>query len=185
MNNREHTQIMKEELTMSHPKNAFNFCPFCGSGNFVWNGTNAHHCSDCSKKLYVNEVGAVIALIYNTDGDLLFTTRKFNPAKGTLDLPGGFIDLGETAEHAVVREVKEELNLDVLRLHFYGSFPNEYTYAGLTYFTIDLAFVCEVENFDNLNANDDVSAICFINPKQVNLQEIGLASVRKLVAQLR
>ena len=167
-----------------YSKDAFHFCPFCGSARFVWDGAKSHTCSDCGKKLYTNEVGAVIALIRNADGELLFTTRKFNPAKGMLYLPGGFIDLGETAEHALVREVKEELNLDMLDLQFYGSFPNEYTYAGLTYFTIDIAFECKVENFDSLFANDDVSAVYFKHPKQVNLQEIGLASVRKLVARL-
>ncbi|MCL2132528.1 MAG: NUDIX domain-containing protein [Lentimicrobiaceae bacterium] len=170
---------------MSYSKDAFRFCPFCGSGNFVWDGVKSHACSDCGKKLYTNEVGAVIALIYNADGELLLTTRKFNPAKGMLDLPGGFIDLGETAEQAVVREIKEELNLKVENLQFYGSFPNEYVYAGLTYFTIDIAFVCKVENFDGLSASDDVSDICFKNPKQVNLQEIGLASVRNLIHQLQ
>jgi mutator protein MutT len=170
---------------MFYPKDVFRFCPFCGSGNFAWDGVKSHTCSDCGKKLYANEVGAVIALIRNADGELLFTTRKFNPAKGTLDLPGGFIDLGEKAEQAVVREVKEELNLEVIRLQFYGSFPNQYTYAGLTYFTIDLVFECEVANFDTLTANDDVSGVCFKNLAHVNLQEIGLDSVRDLVAQLQ
>lgn len=168
-----------------YSKDTFHFCPFCGSEKFVWDGTKSHGCSDCGKKLYTNEVGAVIALIRNAAGELLFTTRKFNPAKGMLDLPGGFIDLGETAEHALVREVKEELNLDVLDFQFYGTFPNEYTYAGLTYFTIDLVFECKVEHFDKLLANDDVSAICFKHPKQVNLQDIGLDSVRKLLAELQ
>jgi len=170
---------------MFYSKDVFHFCPFCGSNHFVWDGEKSHKCSSCGKKLYTNEVGAVIALIYNNDGELLFTSRKFNPAKGMLDLPGGFIDLGETAEQAVIREVKEELNLEVVNLQFYGSFPNEYTYAGLTYFTIDLAFECDVKTFENLSAKDDVSENCFINPKHINLQEIGLASVRKLVAQLQ
>jgi mutator protein MutT len=169
----------------TYSKDVFLFCPFCGAGGFRWDGEKSHSCSHCGKKLYTNAVGAVIALIYNPVGELLFTTRKFHPAKGTLDLPGGFIDLGETAEQAVVREVKEEVNLDVLDLQFYGSFPNEYTYADFTYFTIDLAFVCKVDNFDALLANDDVSEVCFKPLKQVNLQQIGLASVRKLVAELQ
>ena len=170
---------------MFYSKDVFRFCPFCSSNNFVWDGEKSHFCSDCGKKLYTNAVGATIALLYNKAGELLFTTRKFNPAKDMLDLPGGFIDLGETAEQAVVREVKEELNLDVRDLQFYGSFPNEYTYAGFTYFTIDLVFVCGVENFEGMFANDDVADMRFINPKAVDLQEIGLNSVRNLVAKLQ
>ena len=90
-------------------KNVFRFCPFCGSVNFYWDGEKAHLCQDCGHKLYINEAGATIALIHNDKNEYLFTRRRFNPAKGMLDLPGGFIDLGETAEHAMKREVKEEI----------------------------------------------------------------------------
>lgn len=165
----------------THPGHVLKFCPFCGSPHFRWDGAKCHICEDCHHKLYTNEAGATIALIKNDKDELLFTTRRFDPAKGMLDLPGGFIDLGETAEDGVCREVKEELNLIVNELGFFGTFPNTYQFGGLTYFTIDIAFECKVESFAPLQANDDVTDVHFINPKLVNLEDIGLDSPRRLI----
>ena len=170
---------------MPHSKDVFKFCPFCGSRNFLWDGVKAHSCSDCSRKLYINEAGATIALIKNDKNELLFTTRKFNPAAGMLDFPGGFIDLGETAEDCVKREVKEELNLEVTDITFFGTFPNQYEYGGLTYFTIDIVFECRVKSFTTLRADDDAASVQFINPNKVNINDIGLQSVKNVVLQVK
>jgi 8-oxo-dGTP diphosphatase len=54
-------------------------------------------------------VGAVIL-----DGDkILLEKRKNMPSKGKWSVPGGLVELGESVENAVVREVKEETGLDV------------------------------------------------------------------------
>ena len=54
-------------------------------------------------------VGAIIL-----DGDrILLEKRKNPPGKGKWSVPGGLVDLGETAEEAVIREVKEETGLEV------------------------------------------------------------------------
>jgi mutator protein MutT len=171
--------------TDTHPKHVFKFSPYCGSDNFDWDGQKSHRCLQCGKKLYINQAGATIAIIFNTKQELLLTKRAFHPAKGMLDLPGGFIDLGETAENAVKREVKEELNLIVDQLQFFATFPNQYPYGGLTYFTIDIAFFCQVADFAPLQVNDDVAETLFLNLQAINLREIGLESVRKLIRQLQ
>ncbi len=172
-------------MTDTHPSKALKFCPFCGSPNFIWDGVKAHHCQDCKQRLYTNEAGAVIALIENDKQEFLCTFRKFDPAKGKLDLPGGFIDIGETAEHAVIREVKEELNIDVEQLHFVRSIPNTYTFGNFTYFTIDMVFRCTVKNLDMLQAGDDVANFIFKNPNDIHPDEIGLNSVKLLIQSLK
>ena len=54
-------------------------------------------------------VGAIIL-----DGDqILLEKRKNSPGKGKWSVPGGLVDLGETSEQAVIREVKEETGLEV------------------------------------------------------------------------
>ena len=169
----------------THPSHVLKFCPFCGSSHFRWDGIKAHICQDCHHKLYTNEVGATIALIKNDKDELLFTVRRFDPAKGKLDFPGGFIDLGETAEEGVGREVKEELNLTITDLQFFGTFPNTYQYGGLTYFTIDVVFECKVESFNLLKASDDVANFHFIHPKNVDLNDIGLDSPKRVLQKYR
>ena len=54
-------------------------------------------------------VGAIIL-----EGDkILLEKRKNMPSKGKWSVPGGLVELGESVENAVVREVKEETGLDV------------------------------------------------------------------------
>jgi len=54
-------------------------------------------------------VGAVIL-----DGDrVLLVQRGHEPLKGEWSLPGGAVELGESLEEALVREVREETSLDV------------------------------------------------------------------------
>ena len=65
------------------------------------------------KRLYPKKpligVGAVI--VYN--GRILLEKRKGEPGKGKWSIPGGLVELGERAEQTVIREVREETNLEV------------------------------------------------------------------------
>ena len=167
-----------------HPSKVFKFCMFCGATGFKWNGKNAFVCPTCNRKFYINMSSAVVAIIYNQKGELLLTRRKNEPAKGMLDLPGGFVNLGETVENAVVREVREELNIDVTELKFAGTFPNEYVFDGITYFTEDSAFVCKVADFSNITANDDVLSFEFKNIDEIDIDDIGLQSIKNVILKL-
>jgi len=55
---------------------------------------------------------AVSAAIFR-DGKVLIVRRARPPAHGLYTLPGGGVELGETLEEAVVREVREETSLDI------------------------------------------------------------------------
>ena len=55
----------------------------------------------------------VSAAVIHRDGKILATQRGYGEYKGKWEFPGGKIESGETKEEAIVREIKEELNMDI------------------------------------------------------------------------
>ncbi len=140
-------------------------------------------CPDCGFQYYINSVAAVAALVTDEKGKLLLTTRGIEPHMGKLDLPGGFIDPGETAEQAVVRELKEELGLNVKSLNYIGSGPNEYVYAGFSVFTLDLAFRVIPESIEGLTPMDDIRDYRFYAFEEIDFNQVPAPSIRTFINQ--
>lgn len=107
------------------------------------------------------------------------TVRARDPQKGMLGLPGGFVDLGETAEQALAREVKEELGVGLHSAKFLCTEPNIYLYKGVIYVTVDIAFVCKVDEPQLVTPADDVAQIIWRPPSQVDPKEFGFESMTK------
>ena len=51
--------------------------------------------------------------VIERDGEILLIKRKNEPFAGDWALPGGFVEYNESAEDAIIREAKEETNLDI------------------------------------------------------------------------
>ena len=169
---------------MTHPLSQFKYCPKCGYPDFKDNNDKSKSCNSCGFIYYFNSSAAVVAVIENIKGEILVARRAKDPAKGTLDLPGGFIDMYETAEEAVCREIKEETRLIVKSIQYLFSIPNIYPYSNFEVHTVDIFFKCNVDDFSELKAQDDVSELLFISPNELNPSDFGLISVRKGVEKL-
>lgn len=169
---------------MKHPLSQFKFCPKCGSSDFLEYNNKSKKCSECGFNYYFNSSAAVVAVIENKNGEILVARRAKDPAKDTFDLPGGFIDMFETAEEAICREVKEETRLNVTDVSYLFSIPNIYLYSDFEVHTVDMFFKCRVNDFSNLMALDDVSELFFISSDELNPADFGLISVRKGVERL-
>ena len=161
-----------------HPLDKFRFCPVCGSPDFEENNATSKKCSACGFTYYFNPRAATVAIIINQDGELLVATRAKDPAKGTLDLPGGFTECYETAEQGVAREVKEETGLDVTDAIYQFSLPNIYPYSGMEIHTMDMFFICRVNKYD-VKAMDDVAQLSWVRLDRVDPAQFGLKSIRK------
>ena len=163
------------------PGDVLRYCPKCGSKHFIFDNQRSFSCKDCQFALYINSSSAVAAIISNNKGEILLTRRAFEPAKGKLDLPGGFVDPMERAEDALIREIKEELNLTVTSFTYLTSYPNEYIFKGYSVYTTDLAFVCQVESLELIESNDDVSGFQFTNPNAIDFNEISSESIKSIL----
>lgn len=170
---------------MFHPLRKFVFCPKCGSRNFIINNEKSKHCTDCNFTYYFNSAAAIVAVIENDKGEILVATRAKEPAKGTFDLPGGFIDMHETAEQALCREVFEETGLVVDSAKYLFSIPNIYEYSDFEVHTVDLFFQCKVKDFSKIVAQDDVSELQFIAREKIDPADFGLISIRAGVENLK
>ncbi|GHT09669.1 DNA mismatch repair protein MutT [Bacteroidia bacterium] len=170
-----------QELNKLHPLISFKYCPQCGSNRFVENNFKSNRCEDCGFVYYFNSSAAVAAFITNSEGELLVVRRAKEPVKGTLDLPGGFVDLYETAEEAVIREVREETGLLIRNPQYLFSLPNIYTYSKFDVHTIDLFYKCRITDLTGLQADDDAAELYFLPKKEIQPELFGLNSIRKAI----
>lgn len=168
-------------MNATQPGNVLKYCPKCGSSHFLFDGSKSFKCHDCGFHFFINSACAVAAIIVNDEGNILLTRRAVEPNAGMLDLPGGFVDPMETVEDCLLREIKEELNLDITSFKYLVSFPNQYVFSGYTVYTIDLGFVCQVKSLDNMHAQDDISGYEFINPAEIDFQEVSSDSIRNII----
>ena len=186
---------MKSNNRASYPDKIFSYCPACGAQGFsVRNGfmpgVDGHNrflCGECGFKFYINSSIGVAAVIIKNDDELLMVRRMKEPRKGTLDLPGGFAAPGERAEDAVQREVLEEVNLVLSTCTPWDtSYSNEYEYGGITYFTNDIIYTCDVADWDTLAVNEPNEAVpVFIKLDEIDVDAIGFESIRKAVVDLK
>jgi ADP-ribose pyrophosphatase YjhB (NUDIX family) len=162
-----------------HPLEHFRFCPVCGSAKWTTNNFKSKRCPDCGFIYYGNPSAAVACLLLNAKGELLVCRRANDPAKGTLDLPGGFVDPSESAEEALRREIREELHLEIENPELFTTLPNQYLYSGMELNTLDLIYTANVRDFSRLEASDDVSEAFFAALNTISPDDFGLNSIKK------
>ncbi len=105
-------RISKGFLSM-FPREFFHHCPRCGSKRADLPADNSFRCAACGFLYYFNPAIAVAGFVSGPAGLVLFIRRAKEPARGKLALPGGFVDYDETAEEALGRETREEVNLEL------------------------------------------------------------------------
>jgi ADP-ribose pyrophosphatase YjhB (NUDIX family) len=172
----------KKRLNMLNYTN-FKFCPNCGRETLSILEQNAMVCNSCGLKYFHNTAAAVGGIITTPKG-IVLAERACEPSKGMLDIPGGFANYNESLENALRRELFEELHIQITRFRYIASFPNEYTYAGVTYFTIDSMFLVEWDPMFTLTPSDEIARIQFADIKNIDFDKLAFSSTRKLFAYI-
>ncbi|MGY5452456.1 NUDIX hydrolase [Agarivorans sp. MS3-6] len=120
------------------------------------------------------------------DQQLLLVERAIKPRKGCWDLPGGFIEYGESLEQGLHRELHEELGLtlDNQQIRYFGSYANQYRYNDVLYHTCDCFFICTLNRKPLLQAQDDVAAYQWHSLKNLPFDTIAFTSVNQALKDL-
>ncbi|PKL58470.1 MAG: NAD(+) diphosphatase, partial [Methanomicrobiales archaeon HGW-Methanomicrobiales-5] len=113
------------------------FCGRCGAKTRQLRTERAKFCSDCNLITYPRLSPAIIVLIQKGEQALLARSPRFPP--GLHSTLAGFVEPGETLEHAVSREVYEEVGIAVKNIRYFGSEPWPFPHSFMIGFVADYA----------------------------------------------
>ncbi len=174
--------------TPENPQYSFEsarFCPRCGAEGLSRIAYNRFDCAACGFEHYTGTKCAVACFVTDDHGHLLLLRRTRDPGKGLWTMPGGFIDPGETAEAAAIRETREETQLEAREVHYFFSAPNDYTYQGLTAPVCDLFFEAVVPEIFLDESSDEVEEMRWFRLQDLPLDQIAFSSVRAALMEYR
>ncbi len=112
-------------------------------------------------KEYKNPAPTVDLIIENKKGEILLIERKNEPYGWAL--PGGFVDYGESLEHAAIREGKEETNLDIILISQFKSYSDPE--RDKRYHTITKVFVAKGKGI--AQGMDDAKRAMWFSPEEI------------------
>ena len=155
----------------------YSFCPKCGGklrlidreGQLVPTCQNQR----CGYIFWLNAKPAVVAIISNDQGQLLFTERAIEPHRGKLDMPGGFLHEHERPVDGVKREIMEELGVEITVKECLGHELDPYGDEDFTVLSIGL--VATIAH-GQPEARDEISAISWVGPASVDRSRIAFPS---------
>ncbi len=112
---------------------------------------------------------------------VLLTKRKVKIEKGKWCLPGGHIEIGESAEEAIKREIKEETGLDVKKVKFL--FYQDEFIKKLDWSAVVLVFLVEAKG--KLKENAEVSEFRFFSKSEIEKMNLAFKNKEILNKFLR
>ena len=124
------------------------FCGCCGAPTRASETERAFVCTKCGYTAYPQVAPAVIVAIINKERILLVRNLR-RPKNVRLELVSGYVEVGESFEHAVHREVLEEVGLHVKNLRFYKDQPWGISGAHM------IGYVAEVDGDDTVVRQED------------------------------
>jgi NAD+ diphosphatase len=113
------------------------FCSRCGAMLRTKTTERSKECPECGLVYFPRLAPAIIVLVERDKKLLLARSRHF--MSGMYSVLAGFVEPGESLEEAVVREVKEEVGLDIADITYFGSQPWPFPHSLMIGFTATYA----------------------------------------------
>lgn len=122
---------------IAHWESLNKFCGHCGHAMERSKTERAMVCPHCHNTVYPRISPVVIVAVHNAD-KLLMARNLDHPDKSRLFLISGFVEIGESLEQAVHREVMEEAGINIKNVKYFGSQPWPFSDSLIAGFTAEL-----------------------------------------------
>lgn len=154
----------------------FKFCPKCG-GKFVKKENNLLVCATCDLHYYINPRPTSDIIFEDRRGRILLVKRKYPPKKGYYDLPGGFVDIGETAEESVRREIQEELGIKLGKIAYLGSYKARYSYGGVKFYTVATTYTSVLPPDQKIAISSDITEVAYFAKDKIPFDRLAFEGI--------
>lgn len=113
--------LMSKAIQYGHMTQTMRFCPQCGGRNHLNHNQLAMQCGECRTLHYPRIFPCIIVAVRKQQRILLAQHPRHR--NGMYTVIAGFVEVGETLEQCVAREVKEETGIEVTNIRYFGSQP--------------------------------------------------------------
>jgi NAD+ diphosphatase len=131
------TRAARFAVHLMHWDRNTRFCGVCGAPTEDKKSERAKACPSCKTLFYPRIAPAVIVAIL--DGKKILLAHNKNFTAPIYSLIAGFIEIGETAEQCIEREIMEEVGLKVKNIRYFGSQPWPFPDSLMLGFTAEYA----------------------------------------------
>ncbi|WP_258879888.1 NAD(+) diphosphatase [Clostridium estertheticum] len=149
------------------------YCGRCGTLTQNVNGERAKKCPKCGLSNYPRISPAIIVAVVR-DGKLLLAHNLQFP-KDLYSVVSGFLEVGETFEECVVREVEEETGITVKNISYFGNqpwpFPN----------SIMIGFTAEYASGEIQVDGEEIGEAHWYSPSDMPITPDSISIAKKLI----
>ena len=150
------------------------FCGRCGQKTGHDHKERMMRCPSCGNTIYPRISPAVIIGV--TDGDRLLMSKYAGRSYTRFALLAGFIEIGETAEETVAREVMEEVGLKVKNIRYYKSQP--WGIAG----NLSIGYFCDLDGDDTITIDkNELSEAGWYDRHDLPAKDDGISLTREMI----
>lgn len=129
--------MISKAVQYGHMSQTLRFCPQCGGRNYLNHQQLAMQCQSC-RTLHYPRIFPCIIVAVRKDQQILLAQHPRHRGE-MYTVIAGFLEVGETLEQCVAREVKEETGIDVQRIRYFASQPWAFPSSMMMGFFADYA----------------------------------------------
>lgn len=133
----EHYAMGVKAYSVMHWDRNHQFCGRCATPTIHKAPLFERFCPSCNLSFFPRISPSIIVLVYREDELVMARSPHFAP--GIYGLIAGFVEIGESLEDTIHREVKEEVGLQVKNIRYFGSQPWPFPDSFMVAFTAEYA----------------------------------------------